>query len=192
MARRVYHWKHGWIPLDHEAAVKKFGKDGATRNGFKEEEGVPTRIPVSFKDLPRSSHIVAEYHNQHDSFLVQDKQTGTQLSLSSTTAHEIHSNGRMIEGLDRRSSLRTAPVGGGQTPEAPKGLSKKDRAHYDRELTAARGLSDEDLRRAIRSAHKDEAPVFGTAERAGVGPRISAARAVRRAYEAEAKRRKLR
>lgn len=58
MARHVYHWKHGWIPLDHEAALKKAKGNHAAASAMlqaaEHSRGIQSRRDVAHavRDLP--------------------------------------------------------------------------------------------------------------------------------------------
>lgn len=71
MAHRVYHWKHGWIPLDHVAAGEK---------------APPGLHPVSQDSLPRASHIVASFDGHQNVFAVHDTKTGGTMTLTQDQA----------------------------------------------------------------------------------------------------------
>lgn len=65
----VYHWKHGWIPLDHAAALSKAkgNHDAATRmlaDAHGPNAGIRNRRDVAgallgFRDVPAGDHITA-------------------------------------------------------------------------------------------------------------------------------------
>lgn len=80
VAHRVYHWKHGWIPLDHVAAISKAkGSEPGARKYLAASHaaghahssvvegayGGGTHIrglqPVAREHLPRESHITAAF-----------------------------------------------------------------------------------------------------------------------------------
>lgn len=113
-AHRIYHWKHGWIPLDHYAALKKAkgSESGARRAlarshasghahhsvvGGTHHNGTHVRglQPVAGEHLPRASHIVAAFNPGSRNFSLMD-QRGSRVGLSHvhdgkpllTTIHE--------------------------------------------------------------------------------------------------------
>ncbi|GAB3080957.1 hypothetical protein GCM10027053_51820 [Intrasporangium mesophilum] len=106
-AHRIYHWKHGWIPLDHYAALKKAkgSEKGARRalanshaSGHAHHSVVAgthhngTHVrgiqPVASEHLKRDSHIVAAFNPQSRNFSILD-QRGKRIGLS----HEFDGNG---------------------------------------------------------------------------------------------------
>lgn len=99
MAGRVYHWKHGWIPLDHAAAKKKYGSaEAAEAHGFS---------PVSHGDLPRKSHIAATFNTSTKQFTIRDQQRGTSVQISTERASALQSSGQSITSVTSSGSVRT-------------------------------------------------------------------------------------
>lgn len=133
MAGRVYHWKHGWIPLDHAAAKKKYGSaEAAEAHGFS---------PVSHGDLPRKGHIAATFNTSTKQFTIRDQQRGTSVQISTERASALQSSGQSITSVTSSGSVRTTRSVSTptqvvdtptqtrpkfQAPEIPEWLRKKD------------------------------------------------------------------
>lgn len=97
MAGRVYHWKHGWIPLTHAAALSK---------AHGSESGAHKYLAsVSQSDLPRSDHITVGFA-PNGRFAVHDRKTGQSVGLSQPEADRLRSNGQKITGVN--NGLQTA------------------------------------------------------------------------------------
>lgn len=101
MAQRVYHWKHGWIPLTHAAALSK--AHGSHAGAEKYLRAVPTA------HLPRESHIVAAHKGNR--FAVQDRKTGHTVGVPESTADKLHANGHKITTVHSDGSLSTEKDG---------------------------------------------------------------------------------
>lgn len=61
MAARVYHWKHGWIPLDHVAAKEKYGEAGAEKRGFSEHVDGMVKDAAASKHTSPSAQVLDRY-----------------------------------------------------------------------------------------------------------------------------------
>ena len=90
MANRIYHWKHGWIPLDHAAALSKAHGSQAGAHKY--------LAAVSQKDLPRSGHVMAGFA-PNGRFAIHDKKTGHSVGMSQSEAHSLVASGRRITGV---------------------------------------------------------------------------------------------
>jgi hypothetical protein len=103
MANRVYHWKHGWIPLDHIAAVKKYGSSkAAQKHGF----GGGTTA-VSYKNLPRQEHVTAHHDGTTGEFHVRDLKNGNRAKLSMDQADQHQLSGKQISGIGPHGGVQT-------------------------------------------------------------------------------------
>lgn len=82
----VYHWSHGWVPLDHAAALSK-----AKGN---HEAAARMMQGVRRDHLRRESHIdaVAKGHR----VALQDRRTGHTISIDTGHAASLHSQGHTI------------------------------------------------------------------------------------------------
>lgn len=85
MAGHVYHWKHGWIPLDREAAVVK--AHGAAPHG---------PHPVAAKDLARTRNIAVVHNPATGKFALQDRKSGHTVGVSMSVAAHLHHNGHTV------------------------------------------------------------------------------------------------
>jgi hypothetical protein len=122
---RIYHWKHGWIPLDHAAALSKAhgSEHGARRalavshaaghahssvvageyGGGTHERGLQ---PVALDHLPRERRITAAFSPQTRRFGLQDPEGragfGTETVTTSIPEHlaeHFHANGYTVHRL---------------------------------------------------------------------------------------------
>jgi hypothetical protein len=130
MAHRVYHWKHGWIPLDRVASSKaKVGEipaDEKIRNaakmfgaGSKQHRAAIKRFGGDAKalravpqaHLPRSRHITAAHRAGR--FGLQDKRTGHTTSITERAADHLQGRGHMITAVHGDGGISTFQ--GGET-----------------------------------------------------------------------------
>ena len=64
MANAVYHWKHGWIPLDFEAAMEKAGGDHAKALAMLDDAQGDNGIK-SIGDLARAARALLDLNSRH-------------------------------------------------------------------------------------------------------------------------------
>lgn len=140
MAGRVYHWKHGWIPLDHVAAKKKYGAAGAAKHGF-----APASASVSHDSLPRKSHIVATHDANKQTFSLHDTYSGGRTTLTTAQVDELQTKGAPITGVQANGSLQTG------FPKFPEMTPQEVGAKYQEMLNQS------DNRVAIRNNRSVEA-----------------------------------
>jgi hypothetical protein len=118
-AHRIYHWKHGWIPLDHYAALKKAkGREAGARkylahshaaghahasvvsgeyhNGT-HERGLQ---PVAAGHMLRERHIVAAFSPEGRRFGLHDQTTSIATSIPEHLAEHITGKGYRVTGVD--------------------------------------------------------------------------------------------
>lgn len=105
MAEHVYHWKHGWIPLDHAAAVKKSHGNSAAATAMlrdaRSSPGIRSRRDVAHavRDLPnvpsadrvRPKHEIiaaAEKHGAQD-LLPSSWHRSTRTGLSADLVRDL-------------------------------------------------------------------------------------------------------
>lgn len=128
---RIYHWKHGWIPLDHFAAMKKahgsfrgaqkaldkahaeghahrsFAETGTHRGGsgagshLRRADGFQ---PVANEHLRRDKHIVAAFHENSRQFHLLDLERKHSAVISEADARQIHMDGHKIVGISKSES----------------------------------------------------------------------------------------
>lgn len=128
---RIYHWKHGWIPLDHFAAMKKshgsvrgaqraldrahaaghahasFAETGTHRGGhgagshLRRADGFQ---PVANEHLRRDKHIVAAFHEDSRQFHLLDLERKHSAVISEEDARKIHLDGHKIIGISKSES----------------------------------------------------------------------------------------
>ncbi|MCW2901903.1 MAG: hypothetical protein JWO67_4168 [Streptosporangiaceae bacterium] len=121
----VYHWKHGWIPLDHFAALSKAKGSHAGAAKIMEKHGIAKSVPTG--ELRRSPHIGAA-RVPGGGVALRDSQTGHHVRISSATATSLHAQGSTITGVHgsmyevRRRDGSTIRFGGLEdTPAKPTG-----------------------------------------------------------------------
>jgi molybdopterin-guanine dinucleotide biosynthesis protein len=118
-APRVYHWKHGWIPLDHYAALSKAkGREAGARKylarshaaGVAHESVVRGEYgggthergsqPVSAGHLPRGRHITAAFNPETRRFGLHDAKAGTTTAIPEHLAEHINGRGYRIRAVE--------------------------------------------------------------------------------------------
>lgn len=127
----IYHWKHGWIPLDHFAALKKahgsergaehalakahaaghvhrsFASTATHRVGhgagahLRAAEGFQ---PVAAEHLRRDKNVVVAFHPVTRNFHLLDLRNGHTAVISEDRARELHMNGHKITGISKSES----------------------------------------------------------------------------------------
>lgn len=102
MAKHVYHWKHGWIPLTHSAAMEK--AKGNKKAAAKMLDAVDS------KHLPRDSHITAGHRD--GKIIVHDRKSGNMHSMGVDDAKSLHDSGRHITGVKADGSLEHRALAG--------------------------------------------------------------------------------
>lgn len=128
---RIYHWRHGWIPLDHFAALKKahgshkgaeralekahaaghahgsFASTGTHKAGvgggshLRRADGFQ---PVANEHLRRDKHVIAAFHPESRQFHLLDTQRGHTAVISEQQARDIHMQGHKIIGISKSES----------------------------------------------------------------------------------------
>jgi hypothetical protein len=79
----VYHWKAGWVPIDHPSvdfARRKFDF-----------------LVVAPEHLPRADHVSARYNEATRSFFLEDQRSGHALEITEAEAEQVRI--RWIAGL---------------------------------------------------------------------------------------------
>jgi hypothetical protein len=89
MQGHVYHWKHGWIPLTHTAALSK--AKGNEKAAHEIMQGVRQ------DHLRRTSNVTAVAKGTR--VALRDKNTGHTLTISSSHAASFHDQGHTITGV---------------------------------------------------------------------------------------------
>lgn len=120
MAHRIYHWKHGWIPLDHVAALSKAkGRETGARRylaashaaghahdsvvtgsfaGGTHERGLQ---PVAAEHLPRERHIIAAFSPGGRRFGLLDTQASATTSIPEHLAEHFNAKNYKINRVEK-------------------------------------------------------------------------------------------
>lgn len=106
MAKHVYHWKHGWIPLTHTAAMSK--AKGNKKAAAKMLDA------VHGDHLKRDSHVTVGHRD--GTVVVHDRKTGNVHKMGADEAKKLHESGRHITGVKADGSLEHRDVKG---PDGP-------------------------------------------------------------------------
>jgi WD40 repeat protein len=97
VAARAYHWRHGWVPLDHAAAKKKYGSaDAAERHGF---------APVAQSHLPRDKHVLVGHNADTGNFSIWDTKTGGKTGLTTGQADKLQASGAVIKSIGKDGQI---------------------------------------------------------------------------------------
>ncbi|GAB3080952.1 hypothetical protein GCM10027053_51810 [Intrasporangium mesophilum] len=121
MAKHVYHWKHGWIPLDHVAALSKAKGNHKAASKILEA--------VHQKHLSREKHITVGHRDGR--VAIHDTKSGHIASIEAHHARELHEGGKHITGVNKDGSLsfRGEPSGGGLSRVDASGVREGDVIH---------------------------------------------------------------
>ena len=111
MANRVYHWKHGWIPLDHVAALSKAKGNHAAASKMLDA--------VKHEHLPREKHITAAHTNGR--VALHDSKTGHSAGVDANVAASLHEKGHHVESVNRDGTLTTRASNGSKHVVSPSG-----------------------------------------------------------------------